>query len=423
MNCIFICLFLESELDKLYVLLESIFIYGNLGKDQILIYTTESLMRQIKQSHLYLQSQECRQRNLRNNSIVFSIQDNPCLALPCLALPCLDYFDLQVYYEKVLWLDTGCVVKDNLKYVFEVAQENEEFLYVLEENGIHYSTGRFGTKKVFKSNMFLFRQSDRIKKLFDDMRFVDVAPYLVCDRDLFNTLAQVAISNENIYSDKIIHYCDDPHTFLNNRKEATIHVYIQEAKFYILKHLLPLIHNSDELLEGNIFMIHHTKEFSDVFLDKQRNISNVVLNTEIKEVMEIGFNAGFSSLLMLLSNHTLKLTCFDLGEHSYTRPCFEKLKEHFGDRIHLVLGDSTQTLPHAGGVFDLIHIDGGHETEVAECDILQSYRLSKPGTILVMDDYDFLNLHELWDREQAKYKLKALNIRLYPCIYHDIKFV
>ena len=42
--------------------------------------------------------------------------------------------------------------------------------------------------------------------------------------------------------------------------------------------------------------------------------------------------------------------------------------------------------------YDLIHIDGGHSTEVADNDIINSYRLSKQGTILIMDDYNFSRL-------------------------------
>jgi hypothetical protein len=42
--------------------------------------------------------------------------------------------------------------------------------------------------------------------------------------------------------------------------------------------------NSGELLKGNIF------------INKQKNINYVVLNKNIKNVMEIGFNSGFTTL-------------------------------------------------------------------------------------------------------------------------------
>jgi predicted O-methyltransferase YrrM len=170
-------------------------------------------------------------------------------------------------------------------------------------------------------------------------------------------------------------------------------------------------------------MLHHTTNYTDVFLNKSKNISNLVLNKNIKNVMEIGFNSGFSTLLMLLTNPNMHITCFDLGEHRYTIPCYEKLKETFGERINIIIGDSTQTLKNDTTIYDLIHIDGGHAINVADSDIINSYRLSKTGTILIMDDYDFPHLHHLWDHYIIKYNLKPLNINVYNSPHHDIKYV
>jgi predicted O-methyltransferase YrrM len=139
--------------------------------------------------------------------------------------------------------------------------------------------------------------------------------------------------------------------------------------------------------------------------------------------MEIGFNAGFSSLLMLLSNPYIHITCVDLAEHKYTLPCYKKMKETFGNRIDMIVGDSTKTLEDIHDTYDLIHIDGGYSTEVATNDIIQSYRLSKKGTILIMDDYDFPNLYELWNKYIVEYNLKPLNINIYNSPHHDIKYI
>jgi len=210
---------------------------------------------------------------------------------------------------------------------------------------------------------------------------------------------------------------------LNNIKDITINNNINKAKTYIDTYLLPIINNSGELLEGNIFMLHHTTNYTDIFLNKTKNISNMVLNKNIQKVMEIGFNSGFSTLLMLLTNPKIYITCFDLGEHKYTMPCFIKLKETFGDRINIIIGDSTQTLKNVNDIYDVIHIDGGHSTEIANSDIINAYRLSKQGTIIIMDDYDGPNLHNLWDSYIIKYNLKKLDINVYNSPHHDIKYV
>jgi predicted O-methyltransferase YrrM len=126
---------------------------------------------------------------------------------------------------------------------------------------------------------------------------------------------------------------------------------------------------------------------------------------------------------MLISNPNIYITCIDIGDHKYTLPCYEKIKEIFGERINIIIGDSRQVLENINTTYDLIHIDGGHTTEVATSDIIQSFRLSKNGTILIMDDYDFNNLHDLWDEYCERYSLKNLNIHLYNSPHHDIKYV
>ena len=55
MNCIFCCVFnQEKYVDIFMLLLESIFIYGNIDKNtNILVYTSTPFMNKIKNSHLY----------------------------------------------------------------------------------------------------------------------------------------------------------------------------------------------------------------------------------------------------------------------------------------------------------------------------------------------------------------------------------
>ena len=212
-------------------------------------------------------------------------------------------------------------------------------------------------------------------------------------------------------------------TYLHAKNNRTLQSIIANTKSFIQEHLIPILQSCKEPVEGNIFMRHHTNSISDVFMAKCNNICNLSLSNQTKRVLEIGFNAGFSALLMLMSNPNLHLSCFDLGEHSYTQPCFDKLKEKFGDRIQITLGDSTLTLPNVTGTFNLIHIDGGHSTEVATSDIEQCYRLSEPGTILIMDDTNFPNLRLLWDTYIQKYGLRWLQTYVYPTPEHDIRYV
>lgn len=451
-NCIFICVFNQKKyIDMFFLLLESIFIYGNLDLyTNILVYTSTPFMNIIKQSHLFSDEKIKFEINDTYNDI-----DKSCKAR-------LDLFNLSSIknYNKILYLDVDILVKDDIHKVFDVCIE--DILYVLQEGEInsdynYWGKSLFGNevnnyndKSAFSSGILMFNNCEKIKDLFNkineyiihtpnNVTFHD-QPYIVYNAfkyNLYNNkiLKSLVVNNDNnIHSDKVIHHfpggpgvyqhkIDAMTIFLNNIKDVTINNNINEAKAYINTNLLPIINNCGELLEGNIFMLHHTTKYTNVFLNKTKNISNLVLNKNIKNVMEIGFNSGFSTLLMLISNPNIHISCFDLGEHKYTIPCYEKLKKTFGDRINITIGDSTKTLQNINDNYDLIHIDGGHSTEVADSDIINSYRLSKQGTILIMDDYDFNNLHNLWDSYIIKYNLKQLHINVYDSPHHDIKYV
>jgi predicted O-methyltransferase YrrM len=452
MNCIFICVFNEQKyVDMFYLLLESLFIYGNLDDNtKILVYTSTSFMNIIKNSHLFNDEKIKFEINDTYNNI-----DKACKGR-------LDIFNFPsiTNYNKILYLDTDILIKDDINKVFDVCKE--DILYVLEEGDIFSETNYWGkilfdndrmnNKDIhnyedttgFTSGILLFKNCEKIKDLFDkineniilndfDCYYQAYIVYTAFKNNLYNNkiLKLLVVNNDNIHSDKVIHHFSgvveekihNMTIFLNNIKDFTITNIINETKEFINKYLLPIIYNCNELLEGNIFMYHHHTTYTDLFINKTKNISNLVLNKNIRNVMEIGFNSGFSSLLMLLSNPNMHITCFDLGEHKYVMPCYEKLKEVFGNRINIIIGDSTKTLQIMHDKYDLIHIDGGHANEVASSDIINSYRLSKQGTILIMDDYDYNPLHILWDDYIKKYNLKKLDINLYNSIHHDIKYV
>ena len=169
MNCIFICVFnQEKYVDMLYLLLESIFIYGNLDDNtNILIYTSTHFMNKIKQSHLF-----------NDEKIKFEINDTyDNIDKACKAR--LDLFNLSqiINYNKILYLDTDILVKDDIKKVFDVCKE--DILYVLEEGHIYNDTDYWGKtlfgdeinnyedKTAFTSGILLFNNCNKIKDLFN----------------------------------------------------------------------------------------------------------------------------------------------------------------------------------------------------------------------------------------------------------------
>jgi hypothetical protein len=113
----------------------------------------------------------------------------------------------------------------------------------------------------------------------------------------------------------------------------------------------------------------------------------------VREVAEVGFNAGHSSYIFLASRPDVRVTSFDLGEHRYIGLAKSVIDETFPGRHELVTGDSRLTVPawakgHTDRRFDLIYIDGGHDVDVARADIDNCRLLATDRTIVVMDDLE-----------------------------------
>lgn len=154
---------------------------------------------------------------------------------------------------------------------------------------------------------------------------------------------------------------------------------------YVRTNLLPLV---GQRPEGNVYTLHHSTRTSEWLVPKQQNLIALVHHLQPSSILEVGFNAGFSALLMMMTKPSVVLTCVDINHHPYVRPCFEQIASDYPN-VSLVVGDSRTLLPklvaqHAS--FDLIHIDGGHMPEVAASDVHHCLQLSHPGTVLVVDD-------------------------------------
>lgn len=180
----------------------------------------------------------------------------------------------------------------------------------------------------------------------------------------------------------------------------TLYKSILQKNRYIIDKLKEICYQKSGVkVEGNSFYDHNNMVIENgSLLPKQMNL--FTLGRTATNVMEIGFNAGHSCLLFLLANSTSKITLFDICEHAYTRPCYEYLQSIFPNRISLIEGDSTITVPdyyskNAHTKFDLVHIDGCHIPTIAKKDIENS--LITTSDILVLDDTNLPQLNSLFD--------------------------
>lgn len=157
-----------------------------------------------------------------------------------------------------------------------------------------------------------------------------------------------------------------------------------------------------ERVEGNLICdITSENIIADVNKGKISNL--ITLSKTSSKICEIGVNAGHSLLLMVSSNPSAEYLVFDLGAHSYTKPCVEYIKSQFpSTKITEVYGDTKITLrdsilPEFKKSTDLIHIDGGHDTHTVVNDFIYTQYFLKPEGIIVFDDYNYGNIKEVLD--------------------------
>jgi len=180
---------------------------------------------------------------------------------------------------------------------------------------------------------------------------------------------------------------------------------IQECE-YILKRLedICIEKMGSSVVEGNCFCQNGdiTTRLPEL-IPKQQNLFS--LGITAKNILEIGFNAGHSALLFLMANKTSKIVCFDICHYPYARPCFDYLQSLFGERLELVEGDSTVTVPDyctkfTGHTFDVVHIDGSNDIQIARQDVENI--LPVATDVVIFDDTQDASLNSLVEEYIAK---------------------
>ena len=74
----------------------------------------------------------------------------------------------------------------------------------------------------------------------------------------------------------------------------------------------------------------------------------------VRQICEVGFNAGHTSLLWLEAVPTARVTAFDMGDMAYAAKQAALLKRAYGNRFEVVWGSSLETVPaHAQGFAEL----------------------------------------------------------------------
>jgi len=135
----------------------------------------------------------------------------------------------------------------------------------------------------------------------------------------------------------------------------------------------------------------------------------------IKNILEIGFNAGHSSFLFLTKSKA-KVVSFDLANQAHSAKAKTYLDSRFPGRHQLVTGDSKAALPdyvtkNPNQKFDLIFIDGSTDPNVTWSDLRNCKNLAHKDTIVVMNNVvlnqkwrkpENVGPTETWNKARAK---------------------
>jgi hypothetical protein len=384
MNCIFICLFnQEKYVDMFYLLLESIFIYGDLNNNtNILVYTSTEFMNKIKQSHLF-----------NNDKIKFEINDTyDHIDKACKAR--LDLFNLPsiTNYNKILYLDTDILIKDDINKVFDVCKE--DILYVLEEGDIDsdrdfWGKSLFGDeinnyndKTAFSSGILLFNNCKKIKDLFikinEDIikrnHWFHDQPHIVYNAfkyNLYNNkiLKALAVNNDdNIYSDKVIHHFPGcPGVY--EKKIETMTIFLNNIKLNMYSLLKNTVHIETDIWTCSCKM---RIDIADFFVSKKNY-----------KIVEIGSHKGYST--KILSKIFSKVYAVD---NSVEWTAFNKNFNKDATNIEYVMlniyKDSWVILPDD---IEVSFIDAGHTYEQCKSDIVNCIKQLKNLQYIIFDDY------------------------------------
>lgn len=167
--------------------------------------------------------------------------------------------------------------------------------------------------------------------------------------------------------------------------------------------IFKLLYNSKNMALTAYLNKHGYYEFEGHAQDISNQESDLIkLSSQpIINVMEIGFNAGHSADIFLKNNKDIMLTSFDLCVHNYLNLAKEYIDINYPNRHKLIRGNSIETVPkyiadNVGYKFDLIFIDGAHDYNTANMDLLNCMKLAKDTTIVILDDTIHTNGWDKW---------------------------
>jgi hypothetical protein len=152
-------------------------------------------------------------------------------------------------------------------------------------------------------------------------------------------------------------------------------------------------------------------------------VQELYANYKIKEILEVGFNIGYSSSMWLEFDPDKKscITSIDIGIHKDTLPASKAVKDLHGERFSFILCDSKKVLKQLKNkLFDLAFIDGDHTEPGIYNDVHLCLELGVP--LLLFDDYYIDNdVHPVKKICEQNFKNKLSLIKVFHLEGHASK--
>lgn len=465
-NLIYTCIFSNKDYFKLFeLLLNSLNKYSPLDENtDLLLVTDNELATVLNEKKLCLHDG----REIK----VYKLVKNGIVEACCARLDIFDY-PLIKKYDKILYIDSDILFEDNVSKIFALDIRDDKIYGYHEGIGIrndYYKKIEWPLPESVKDDasfctgVLMFKNSEKIKDLFQCIKdhlnqdliinknyipFCSDQVFIVYNTAIRN-MQDTTLLNTLMYniSFEIVDGIHKSSNFKPDKKYVIYHFYrglgnpamkFQRMDDFYRVHLSekPIVYNKElekaifdsnsdkfkkhinnikeiveetgEILEGNCVYGHKTFNIVREMYTKQINISWAGRFAK-RRICEIGFNAGHSAMIMLLSRDEspLLFTVFDIGVHRYMEKCFNYVSKQFPHVImDYIKGDANLTIPEwvkshplSLNTYDVVHVDGGHE----QIDIVNNMQcadlLVNVGGIIMIDD---TNLYAYIPNEVDRY--------------------
>jgi len=130
---------------------------------------------------------------------------------------------------------------------------------------------------------------------------------------------------------------------------------------------------------------------------------HVARGPTVKNICEVGFNAGHSAAVFLNANPDATMYSFDIGQFPYTISNAGLMKQLFADRFEYIPGSSQTSVPefhslNPGVKCDVFSVDGDHSTEGTFADLANFRSMASCRNWVLMDDAGWNSTNSAWQR-------------------------